>query len=75
MRVTGSQDTGIRLSNTWIIYPWVENNLGKLRLMSHRHSMTEYLNVESAKRPRMSLRPIMVVGGVMDHLAYDGYGH
>ena len=32
---------GRRLSNTWIICPMVEDNLGKLRIILHRSKMLE----------------------------------
>ena len=30
------RSTGVRLSNMWVTYPQVGDNLGKLRLISHR---------------------------------------
>lgn len=42
------QDLGGRLSNTRIICPRVENNLGKLRIMLHRPGMLERFQVESS---------------------------
>ena len=42
------QDLGGRLSNTWTICPWVENNLGKLRIMLHRSGMLECFRAETS---------------------------
>lgn len=32
---------GERLSNTWVICPWVGYNLGKLRIIPHRFKILE----------------------------------
>jgi len=54
---------GGRLSNTWLTYPRVGDNLGKLRIIPDRSSMLECLMAQMAGelepvRLRMGLRGI-----------------
>ena len=65
---------GIRLSNTWSIYPEDADMLGKLSLTRDRCSMLECLNIQIASELepvglRMRLRRITVVGEIMAHQA------
>jgi hypothetical protein len=47
MRVERGNALGARLSNTRIICPKVEDNLGKLRIILHRPGMLECFQAES----------------------------
>ena len=70
---------GARLSNAWLTYPRDWDNSGKLELNPDRRGVLERFLAERGSKgltlrtcPRMGLRPIMVVGGVMARQAYDG---
>ncbi len=70
---------GERLSNTWLTYPRDGDNSGKLELIPDRRGGLEGFPAERgcgglspALRPRMGLRPIMVVGGVTARQADNG---
>ncbi len=73
MRVKGSSDTGVLLSNTWTTYPREGDKLGKLSVSSHRHPMLECPDAQTT-RPEDGSAAYQVVVSVTDSLAYDGYG-
>ena len=63
--------SGARVSNAWIICLRVGDNSPNGELIPHKTTGTSVLGVKGAIRSKMSLRRIMVVGGVTAHQAFD----
>jgi hypothetical protein len=69
---------GGRLRNTWLTYPRDGDSPGKLGLIPDRRGGLERFPAQKPTprcwcgRPRMGLRPIMVVGGVTARQADNG---
>ena len=67
--------SGKRVSNTWVIYPWVGNNFPKGELMPTIRSGLDRGLLESrtvGTAPKDELTSYQLVGGVTAHQGSDG---
>ncbi len=74
MRVEGINIPGIMLSNTWIIYPRIRDNLGKLRTIPNSYPIAGMRGWSKILSSEDESAAYQVVVSVTDSLADDGYG-